>query len=788
MQQAGNAALAAEVDSDVRDVIYKLEVDWNKNGLYNHALSDLTEVVKSIQIKRDVTGTLPIETTMVEGFMAASVSVRLGGTRSGDVLSIAQQLSPWRTDSVLYGQSRTTYPIRVYIGHRVADGTEVQIQQVQGVIDDCKVTSSNREVSLSLLDPSVNLKAEIDLPQMAMPPGSSNQPAAGLWLTNNSQWIIDYVFRRNGVYMTPPNHAKDFFVATLHGSPAPELGHQPFYWTGNGTVTEDTQIHWPARAGWGLAWGGSTAWWQLVSYRGHSTSFTATASQTLVIQFQADLSKAPLQHPQSEGTLAIYCSGNGFLVGNAFRVRTDTVGRLFLDCYKDAVLITTLGGPTLGTAGWTDCWVEIELGSGTMSASTLRWPGLTSAVSLAGMDTTPTLSLYPTIYVGAAVPMSDLHMTNRTGLSAGTTRYDPTTWVPQASIDAGLNEMTGIPLERGVDSWDLLKRVAQAEYGIVGYDEAGFPAFRNRDTLRRQNLTIEKTADDTKVLTELGLSEKAGSVRNRVTTQAAQRRFTGPTDSTKAWRTVYSLENSQDILLTPGLTILDLQMNSPWAYVDPYVAVIQYTTAQWDGFNTETVHGFVTTNLSNGAVNTGVDCTVVPLSPLVGPDMVRVIFDNSNGTHLRLQTTDGSAAFKLRGRKYEDKDPVSLSFKRNSSILKYGEQILDLPASPYRQTYRSVQTIAISLLKDLAKPVPVVDQITAVGDCRTQLADSIQIEDEGGLGGPVYTSLVGLTRSLDISDKGAKLTDQMNVRPFSAPGKWILGHPTRSVLGSTTIL
>ena len=98
----------------------------------------------------------------------------------------------------------------------------------------------------------------------------------------------------------------------------------------------------------------------------------------------------------------------------------------------------------------------------------------------------------------------------------------------------------------------------------------------------------------------------------------------------------------------------------------------------------------------------------------------------------------------------------------------------------------SVQTIANSLLRDLQRPVPVVDQITSVGDCRLQLQDTIEVSDRGYLADPVLTSLTGLSRSLTVQNKSAKLVDQLTVRPYAAPGQWILGHPEWSVLGQTT--
>lgn len=788
MQLSGDTALATAVDADVRMVIYKVEADWNQNGLYNHALSDLTDVVKSVSVDRDITSTLPQEVTLVEGFMAAQMTLRLGGVRSGDTKSIAELLSPWRADSPLYGIGRMAVPIRAYMGMQKADGTLTYIQQFQGKISTSKVTASNREISLVCLDGSEDLRAEINLPQLALPPGSISFAAVNMRMRINSQWVIDYVLRKNGIHTSPPPHEKVFYCATMHGSVIPELGHSTEYWMGEGVLTDEVPIYQPGRPGWGLAYGGMSSFYFLTKSRGESNFFTAQAGQTLCIQVQADLSKAPMQHPGSQGLLALYSSGNSYLVGCSIGLTAEPNGRLVCNVWNGITLVQSIGGPTLGTAGWTDCWVEVELGS-PLSNSAIRFPGTSvTGVNLSGIGASPTLSLYPHVTTFGSIPIQDLHISNRTGLALGATRYNPGTWTPEADIDPGLNEFTGMPLRRGSKSWDLLKEVVAAELGVIGFSEAGRPFFKNRDTLRRQNLTVEKTLDSSKVLTELGLSEQAAAVRNVVTATVSARMMTGPSDSGTAWRTVYSLQNPNEMLIGPGITTIDVTLDSEGALADPYVAPTLYTTAAWDALTqTEQTHGFAATTMGGVQISSGISLTIVPLSPLVAPDRVRLLFNNTSGSSfVKLQTTSGQAAFKIRGREMYQADPVRIALRRTSSITKYGERVYEFPTSDWLQLEQYVSVLALSLLKDLKVPVPVVDRLEAVGDPRLQLQDTVQLEDLNGLGGPSYAGVVGCSRTLDTSS--GRLIDSLSVRPFAAPGKWILGHSVWSVLGSTTKL
>lgn len=791
MQLAGDAALAAAVASDYRTIVYRFEVDWNRDGLYSHALSDLTDTVTELVTQRDTNSSLPPEATLIDGYLAARMDVRLGVRRPTDEATITELLSMWRTDSSLFGVGRTGVSVRASIGHRLPDGTETLPRQFTGQISEFRVDSSSRTVSIVCLDPAAKVKKSIDLPGFALAPNSVKSAGLNLFLKQNNQWVIDYVLRQNGYYMTPPMASDQytFYSATLHGSPVPERGFQPWFWIGEGSLPEDSQPYGPGRPGWGLAWGGRN-WYGVIQARARATDFRPISGRRLTIQCQVDTTQAGGSTFSSSNWLVEYSSGNGYLVGTSVRVGVDVLRRIVLEISTEGSVV---GAWLLGTlpTGWADCWVNIFF-NGANSEVRSSVLGGTGLIDLSGLPSNPATSTYPHVYTFAQLPMHDLQITNQTAISLAQSRYDVGTWVPQADIDTSLNDITGIPLRRGANSWELLKEIVGAEYGLVGFTESGRPFFKNRDTVRRGTLTTVKEATDAKEITGLSMAEREDAIRNAVTYTYARRLITGPADNPKSWSVIYSLKEATELLLAPGVSTIQLVLDEPNARVDAYVTPTQFTTAQWIAeANAEvTKHGFVTTTPDGVAVTSGITCTsVLPMNPAsLGPDKIRLTFNNTTNSYVQFKTTDGQPALRIRGNAHFSSPDVSVTVRRDGSVAKYGERTFEIPRSDWHQLDSSLRRIADSLLRDLASPVPIVDQFSIVGDCRLQLQDALSVADTAGLGGPVFCSVTGIARRLTVDSTGAKLTDQLQVRPSAAPGKWILGHPTWGILGQTTKL
>lgn len=808
MQNSGDSALALAVDANERELIHKFEIDWNRNGLYTHALSDLTKVVTSIRVNRDVNSSLPAETTIVEGYMTAQMNVTLSGTRPGDTDPIARLLSPWNVNSSLFGDGKLVVPVRADLGHRVSSGAETLVRQFTGIISNFRIDSRSGEIQIECLDPADALGAPINLPLFALEEGTSGKPIAD-WRIN-SQWVIDYILRRNGIYMSPPPHSSAIYSNTCHGAPIPEIGHMAFLDTvtavGASTRTEDDPVTAPGRPGWGLAYGGDRRGLPIVYARGRG-GFTAVAGSTLTVQAQIDTSRINSnQWWNSSGTFIKVASGEyefgGFQAGAANRSNfgISTAGQPYVNFYNggsETPIQTVFSPGLLPLTGYQNVWYRVVYASPLSGSSVVFSTGHTVAVDLSTLNVSGQFWPFPCITFTPPWPMHDVQVCNATGLAVGATLYDPTTWVPQADLDAGLLTVSGLPLRRGADSWDLLKEVVGAEYGVAGFNEAGRFFFVNRENARRGNLTLEKTITNDRAITDFALSERTGSVRNTVTTKLTPR-FIAPNSSVgqstaTQWEPVFKLVDPNTMVCGPGSSAHQIRLDVP-AWTRDASTVIQNTSASWppDLVNfPDSTSRFVAVRQNQIATEqAGVLVTITTLPPDYGLDQILLQVFNPGIYPIIFATTDGDPAFWLMGRKYRDANTSEFSVSRASSVARYGNRTLELPDSDWRQQERSIGSVARSLLKDLKTPVPVIENLTIVGDCRLQLQDTVSVQDDVVLGGPMFTTVSAIDRqyTVDPTSGGAKLVDSLNVRPFAPPGKWILGHSQWSILGQTTKL
>lgn len=801
MQNAADPNLATAVEASERYIVHKLEVDWNRNGAYGHALSDLTSVVRSLGISRDINGSLPAETTIVEGFMAAQMNITLGGKRPGDSDHIARLLSPWNASAPLFGDGRLSTPVRAWIGHRVASGSETLVKQFTGVISDFSVDSRNQTVSLICLDRADTLRAPIDLPLWALERGDALDPRAN-WRIN-SQWVIDYILRKNGLYMSPPAHSRAIYAATMHGSMIPEVGHMGFIDTssGRGIVTSETPVYIPGRPGWGLGYGGMNGQMFASAYARGQGGFEARSGNQISFQAQINFNHLTV-HAASTGLWTAYSSGHQstpLAFGTCIINRVLSTGQLQTEFRNGPTIFLTVLGPIIAPgSGWQNVWTEITFGS-PLSNSTIRFPGVTQTIDLSGLDVSGSFPNsyiwpFPAILALAPFPMHDVQICNSTGLAPGSTLYDPNTWVPQVSLDPGLNNVSGLPLRRGVDSWNLLKEVVEAEFGVVGFDEDGVFFFKNRDTVRRQNLGVEKVLTEDKLITDIGLSERTGSVRNTIAAKISPRLVTpwvNSSGSNGQWDVVYKLADANAIVVPPGSSAYTVQLDTP-AIVREFrtVDTNQMPAADWPPEVILSTPQYSAVRQHDLVEQTGVVLSIVTLPPNYGYDRISLQVFNPGLYPIVFASTNGDPALWVVGRKFDVSNESQFSVQRDSSIARYGSRVLEIPDSDWRQQEFSIGVVARSLLKDLRAPVPTIQRLVAVGDCRLQLQDTTTVRDTTVLGGTVYTTVTSVQRQLtaDASTGAAKLTDSLGVRPFAAPGKWILGHSEWGILGQTTKL
>jgi len=769
MQLASDTALAAAVDAPQRIVVSELKFDWGRTGLYDHVLSDLSSLVDDLTLQRDNIGTLPQETTTLEGFVGGTLSVQLSGRLHGQTDSIARLLSPLNSSGPLYGQARQGIAVKWRLGLVTTSGTVPMMDQFTGEITGFEVTS-DRVVQIACTDMTNRLHTAINLPIFSLTrqfPGTTSQNRYRI----NSQWVIDYILRRNGIYQSPPAPATAIYSATGHGSMIPEVGHQFDYLTQYGSCAETDPVVTAGR--WGLAYTGAGKSAPVFNARTNG-SWRALPGTSWLIQLQADLSKAPIQLAPS---MVLLSSGRGLFLGTTVDFQVNASGRLSVVFYADSTLTASVNGPTLGTAGWTDCWVEIKFGS-SLSNSTVNFPGLSvTGVNLSGLSSSPAIWSNSMLANTVAVPMQALQISETT--NTGLVTYDPA-FVSQCDLDAGLNEFFSLPVRRNKDSLELLKEVIAAEFGVAGFSESGRFYFRNRNTVRRNNLTVEKTVSADTNLTMLRVGERPGSVRNTVTARVQEQYR----DGTK-YETIWETREANEILAPIGASLWRVTLNEP-AQVRDEDGLVYTTTANWDVEGQPDTHIFSAVDvLTNAEINlVSIDVLTNPTQLAAGVDEVILSITNNHTSYVYFKTTDGRPALRIGGQPAHDGPEQGQTFQRQTSITQFGTQLYPLDNNDWRQSLMLVQPIALNLLEDLKQPVPYLSDITLVGDPRLQLLDTLDLGDVQGLGGPVWVNVEAITRRLS----GSKLEDTLTVRMFTTPGRWILGHPTLSVLGQTTIL
>lgn len=768
MQLPADADLAAAVEASDRSPVIKLEVDWDKDGLYAHPLSNLTSVVDSAQVQRDISGTLPASITLVEGYSAAKMTVQLSGLRPGDLQSIAVLLAPWQGWSTWFFRGRVDVPIRLWATVRKPSGVETQIQQFAGRVKDFTIDSGSRSVTLLCGDLSEDINKPITLPLGGMP----NQGQAISRTQDyrmNSQWVIDYVLRQNGLYATPSPHADCIYSATMHGSLVPEIGFHYSMITGLGSITEDHAVVTAARTPGIVACGGSDTFVASAVARA-AHAFRPQPGAVWTVEFDARVRQG--LHPEVDGTVVAISSGRGAFVGTSMGVRL-WKGELWVDFYNAGVKAIAYAGPTTTAyETWHEVKVTVEFGTPmTNSAIHFKLGTTTSTltgVNLGALSSSPDVFAWATVTTQVPFPVSDLQVTE-----GGTSVWhDLPNWTPQCYIDPGLNEFNTLPIEENKPSWQLLKEVAGAEFGVIGFDEKGFFSFRNRDTVRRQGLDLDKTLSVEKTVKGLRVSERLESVRNVIQFETAERWIT-----INKYSTVYTADTGADMVAPPGVTRLVVQLTEP-CWLNDGLNLTRYTTANWNAQNPTA--GFVALNTSSGAEATAVAIAVYAL-----PDgrSAQIDIVNNETVPIKFATTDGKQAFRVDGSVFVNDARITTEYRRTSSILTFGERSYSVPNSVWHQRPRGVQRIAELLLKDLKRPVPIVEQIPCVGDPRLQLLDTGDLLDPAGTG-HVYVVIEGITRTFSRSEG---LTDQLTVRPYSAPDAWILGHSQWSVLGQTTV-
>lgn len=794
-----DTALATALAERVRDITSKVIVDWSRNGLYTEQYEDVSEVLLEIQKDESYTGDLPEDTTLIEGYAACAMSLTLSGTFS-DGKNVVDLFSPYRRDSVFFGKSFIGCSIVWDLNTALPDGGYSISRQFTGVITEINIDPAARTVQISALDNAEKLRSPITLPVFSSYEteiyGPDGEQVSARKI--NSQSLIDMILRYNGFYQSPPAMQNAKISIPGHGSALCELSRSQ-------TASWNNGIHQTALSRFGTALAMCTdpttntsgMYGLLSSVSGTSGKLSNTVGSSMTCQMQIEFgaSMTFLGNPfiQQFPIMSVFNNDSGSAFSMPYN-RTDfgidVTGRAYVQIVNNSgTVYGTAYAPAVSSFGWHDVayavyfngassevWFRIDGGSTTVVPINLS--GLIGEDWHPYSDWTLEYAEFKISNVQVCAPVSYATIASNW--------YNPLTFVPNSAIDPGLNVLASTPLIESEESWEVLKELVSAEYGVHGFDVFGSYYFKNRANVIRQRLTAEKTISPELNLSTISFSTRSESVRNVIIGRPTPRFQTSG-----AQDIVFRLEDADaDLIAVPGYSDFQFETVQPFSFastLDPY-QMIQYSSADWqiwlDGGGPPT-QGFCIINpMTFGDVTAGQVIVTMEQTDKTGRRWICRIQNNA-GFNVRFSTGTGTKALNFTWDAVKDAELENLiSLSHTQSIGMYGRRTLEMVSNRFTQLKSSSETLASLLLADLKNPIPVINAMDIEhGDPRIVLTDTISFTDEL-IGGEILAMINGISRV----HNSAGIRDVYSIRPYGLPGRWILNHPVYGVLAQTTIV
>lgn len=791
MQEHGGSAAEEAIISGERIFHVQLQVDWNKNELFDHLLSDMSRFVYSAVTDRHLQGEVASELSFVQGSAAAELTLTLAGVDT-EGRSLASIFSPFQTDSPFWVADLIGCEVIYQLGIETAIGVAWYPQFVGNIRSIAPDRGANNVV-ITALDRVETLRR----PVVVAPWAISQQHIVNGRLESQlmaSHWLIDHALRqcdvstspwrpitpeetggivsRNGTqvfltgngallpavgWMDNANFqeypASETGVASYEETgqthpAAPEPAVQPDVFAAMGAFTDqDSLTYWARDRDQINGLGSSVMGFTLIEGFGQWADWWEVMPATMVLACRSsDHIQMEIWMEAGEVWTEFDRAGPSpvHLVGPSVVIPTQTYALIHVcwDAFHPS------GPMVYVAAGGTNSGV-VDLGAA------ISW--VSNNDELAGR-----------VEVGRQVAMQDIYFTTTNFGNVGSgSAYKPKAAKYAASVDQGLNRISFTPEMGKPQAWDLIKSVANAEFGAVFWDEDGKFRFWNFDRLQDMRFTIAKivTLDD---LTTLSIESTLDSIRNVYAVQKSKARG--------VYGKVY---DSQDVneFYTPGTTehVIKLYLDNTVASDPGQITRFKDTsTDPVPAWHDDVLHGYVFQQLIGGV------WTEAQNGGTAGVDIncyydengaINVKIWNGWSEPIRLARGNGDSsypAFRIGGTSiiyYDDFTDVEQS---NTSIDRYLPQTLNL-FGDWIQEYVDYAGMIQSLLSKTSSPTPVADDILMPGDPRLQLGDTLRLEDNEGFGARFDIQINGIRREYNV---GSGLTDSLSVEMLPAGGLW----------------
>lgn len=801
MQNHGGAPATAAIVAAERQFHVRLLVDWDRDGSYDHVLSDMSKYVKSASTDRSLKGGAPESVAIIEGSGAAQLDVSLSGYYLN--LPFSAVFSPYQGQSPFWMQDIVGAEVTYEIGVQTSVGM-VWYPQFIGNIRDITPDRGSGYVTLSALDRVELLRRPILFPAWAIYEYHASRGIIESQLCD-SQWVIDHCLRKCGVSPTPyrPTSREE------NGLPDDDVTGPQIWINGTGS--------WLPTIGW-------LDNWNVQQFPGPGTAMYMDKGSVNPDSPEPAISPLALAAlgDGAQSVLKYWCTNRDSMssVGMqmlGFTINTrDPNGSYYLTAPEHEVLHVRLGDFYVISVMIEDgeVWTEFE-------DEILATTAISSRVVI------PTTADYqrvnvlwdyfnpagPLVYVAAGVNTNNAgayedlgtaktfasnvdelkglftvdHRVSLNDIFYTSTNFGSLSvasalqWcgrIPEyvAVLDNGRNGISYMPIRQAEDAWEVISDVAATEMGSVFWDEAGFFRFWNSVRMTDLQSVISRTLtlDD---VTGLQITSSLDSVRNIWSVDAGNRR---------AFESTSFEATSDDQFYTPGVTRTLFRIWSDDLLSPNPGLVTRYTSAtggplpEW---NDLVDHGYVVqwfdgVNWAEDDTRAGVD--------------IYVYFDNEgniivnlwNGwaEPIRLVNDAGTATFRVGGTKIETLPAQTTIYKDLDSIDRFGGRNLRL-SGPWYQQFNNFDNMIDVLMPKTLSPIPTTQAITIAGDPRLQFGDTLRITDRDGFGDRFDVQIYGIRRTFDV-DNG--LSDTLTIEMILPPGG-IWDSPQYGIWGSSFV-
>lgn len=650
---------------------------------------------ESIEIVRELSGELPESASIVIGGASAALTVR------GDARA-AGAPSPLRPAEA-----------RTWLGSDVdveAGWAGLTVPLFSGKVSDLDASEDSRELVLEARDAADRLTAPVKLHAY----GSFANRVSGVVARHpvNVAAVITAILHSNGIRMVPaPRYGCELSVPGVGG--------------------------WLADIGWVVPRSGSagSSWLEegrfgpapgptfetIGGFFANRRTWGTTGDGMIVecfVNITAGMSRDVLT--------VVHASGWRFIV----RVASGEVRLLA----KSPTLVETLLSSASIATGWRHIAARFRQGMGTAAwvdgasvISSTSWPVAVTAsdIDYVSWDSGGVQAV--AAYWGTtAVPDSSV-----------------VSFAPEADVSACALDLASVPDVDGRASWDVLKEIAEAELGMVGFSEAGRFFFRSRADIAAAASPVALWGTD--LVDDVRAAVSLDSVITRATAKVVSRVgvWSGLGAETAASTAVPSLLASDPIEVPPGASSVIVSGDVP---VLPLAQRVQVITLPGGAWNTQV--GMVLCNDADGFdryTGSSVSAWLAPISTT----SLRVTFANASGSTKYVvwpaewsessgydvtpfDLDAGSPALWVLGYSYPAGAGKVIDRSDSAGVAAWGDRVHSFGESEWWQDAATLEAFVDDFLADTTQPRATVQEITVPADPRWQLGDTVNVTDWDG--------------------------------------------------------